>query len=190
MILLDYSQVAIGNLHQQIKKSEESIVDPPLLRHMILNSIRKNNRMFRDKFGQLVICVDDHTHWRKVHFAEYKANRHKDREESGIDWDMVFKVMDDFCEDLKKYFPYRVIRVPMAEADDVIGILTKTFSSQEPILIISSDKDFIQLVNYNVTLYRPLQDEMIIFNPTDPTATPPNDNAEPCSDLLSDLGVG
>src|SRR5438067_1477227 len=76
VILIDYSQVAIGNLHQQLKLSGSSI-EPNLLRHMVLNSVRKIHRNFRGEYGKIVICADGSGYWRKSVFPHYKAGRKK-----------------------------------------------------------------------------------------------------------------
>lgn len=173
MILLDFSQVAIGNLHQQIKQTKrreqkelddmgpEEEVEPNLLRHMILSSIRKNNRQFSKDYGQMVICTDDHDCWRKMYFAQYKGRRKKDRDESGINWPLVYKVLDELRNELREYFPYKVLHVPLAEADDIIGVVAKNFH-KEKVLIISGDKDFMQLQAYpNVNQFAPIKDEFL-----------------------------
>jgi 5'-3' exonuclease len=183
LILIDYSQIVVSNLHQLLKKNPEDDqfkIEPNLLRHMILNSIRKNNRQFKE-YGQMVICADSHSYWRKQYFPQYKANRKKDRDESEIDWPMVFETLDAVRDELRKYFPYHVLNVPLAEADDIIGVLTKRFKRYEPILIVSSDKDFIQLLDENVALYRPIQDELVLFNPIDLSAIPQDDIVAGCS---------
>jgi hypothetical protein len=49
-----------------------------------------------------------------------------------------------------------VIDVDGAEADDVIGVLTQKMAQTEKVLILSSDKDFVQLqTNPNVKQYSP-----------------------------------
>lgn len=179
MILEDYSQVAISNLHQQLKQSkrnsglslggvvigdddEPGVVEPDMLRHMILNSIRKHNREFSQKYGRMVICTDNHNYWRKGYFKYYKAHRKKDREDSGIDWNLVFQVLNELRNELRTYFPYKVMDVSMAEADDVIGVVAKKFHEQEKILIISGDKDFMQLQAYpGVEQYSPVRGEFL-----------------------------
>jgi hypothetical protein len=148
---------------------------------MILNSIRRINREFGAKYGRIVICTDNQNYWRKSFFRNYKANRKKTRDASEIDWKAVFEILHQLRDELRETFPYKVMNVPFAEADDVIGVLAKTFKSSEPILIVSSDKDFIQLLDHNVTLYRHVQNEMIFFNPTVPTSTLQVDAAVPCS---------
>jgi hypothetical protein len=161
MVLLDYSQVAIGNLHQQLKYNDAQI-EPNLLRHMILNSIRKANKEFGREFGQLVVCSDGHNYWRKQYFPYYKAHRKKDREDSGIDWHLVFDVLNQLREELKQNFPYKVMAVDRAEADDIIGVLAKTYHTREKILVLSGDKDFLQLQAYpNVAQFSPIRDEFL-----------------------------
>ena len=138
------------------------VVQPDLLRHMALNSIRRVNREFGAKFGRLVICTDSHDYWRKTYFPQYKANRKKDREDSDINWPLVFQILDELRDDLRKYFPYKVMTIGLAEADDLIGVLAKNFHQNEKILIVSGDHDFVQLQAYpNVQQYAPVQNEFL-----------------------------
>jgi hypothetical protein len=140
----------IGN-HTNIPVEEE------LLRHMVLNAIRSYNVKFRNEYGQMIIACDDRRSWRKEMFPYYKANRHKDREESEIDWNTVFEVLNKVRDELKEYFPYKVIHIDRAEADDIIGTLVhENGNTLEKIMIISGDKDFRQLQTYtNVKQYDP-----------------------------------
>lgn len=138
-------------------------VQPDLIRHMILNSIRKFKTKFGAEYGDVVVASDDKKYWRREAFPFYKGNRKADREKSDFDWPMIFNTISMVREELQENFPYRVIRVPGAEADDVIATLCKEFCNQEKILIVSNDKDFIQLLRYtNVAIYRTLTDELIL----------------------------
>ena len=47
------------------------------------------------------------------------------------------------------------ISIPGFEADDIIGTLAKQFESIFDIIIVSNDKDFVQLVNEQIKLYDP-----------------------------------
>src|SRR6056300_22926 len=114
MILLDFNQVMISNLMRQIEMNN-GVVDENMIRHMALNSIRMYRQKFKD-YGELVICCDDQDYWRKKVFPYYKAHRKEDREKSTLDWNSIFKALHTVREELKEYFPYRVIRVPHAEA--------------------------------------------------------------------------
>lgn len=142
-----------------------SSAEEGLLRHFILNSIRMNNLRFRDKYGEMVIACDGRS-WRKDYFAEYKAKRKKNREASDIDWEQVFTVFSKVQDELEEYMPYKVIRHPNAEADDVIGALvkeTQNFGKHQKVMIVSSDKDFVQLQKYNnVEQWSPITKKFIV----------------------------
>jgi hypothetical protein len=161
MILLDLNQVMIANLMVQIQGGKADLQED-LIRHMVLNSIRLYRQKFKE-YGELVICADDKNYWRKDVFPYYKAHRKEDREKSDLDWKMIFETLNKVKSEIKENFPYRVIQVPRAEADDVIGTLVNRFgaylnnSNNEKILILSGDKDFGQLQKYaNVEQFSPV----------------------------------
>lgn len=164
MQIVDLNQTMISNFMQQIGNHTNIKIEEDLLRHMILNSIRGYNHKFRAKYGELVIACDDKRYWRRDLFPYYKASRKTDREKSEIDWSAVFEVLNKVRDELKEHFPYRVIQVERAEADDVIASLVHEFSdTNEKLLIISGDKDFRQLQTYfNVEQYDPVRKKMIV----------------------------
>ena len=159
MILIDYSQIALSNIIVQ-KLNDESMI-----RHMILNSIRMYNKKHRDEYGQVVICADGMNTWRKEFFPEYKASRKKNRDESSQDWTEIFRILHTVRDEIRDYLPYKVIHMEGVEADDIIGTLamqTQEFGQDEPVMIISSDKDFIQLQKYkNVKQWSPIQKKFV-----------------------------
>lgn len=161
MILIDYSQISIASFYAQpgAELSEE------FLRHMILNTIRMYSAKYKDQYGQIVLACDGGASWRKNLFPQYKAHRKKAREESGMDWNLFFEYLNNIREEIKENFPYKVINIPHVEADDVIATLvmeTQEFGKNEPVMIISSDKDFIQLQKYgNVKQFSPIQKKMV-----------------------------
>jgi len=162
MILVDLNQVVISNLMMQLNKSQKKGLDEPLIRHMILNSLRSYNKKFRDTYGEMVICCDNRKYWRKEFFPFYKSGRKTARDRDTLDWHVIFETLDRVRQELKDNLPHKVIDVEGAEADDIIGVLTARISKQEPILILSSDKDFIQLQKYdNVTQYSPILKKFI-----------------------------
>ena len=170
MILLDYNQICISNLMVHMNKN--AILDEDLVRHMVLNSIRLYKNRFGDKYGEVVICCDDKNYWRKDIFPYYKAHRKGDREKSPYDWNTIFECLNKIRDELKETFPYRVIRVERAEADDIIGTLCHEHGVlgfmpgyAERILILSGDKDFSQLQKYaNVEQYSPVTKKWIRVN--------------------------
>jgi 5'-3' exonuclease len=157
MILIDLNQVLISNLMQQIGSNPKVKLDENLIRHMVLNSLRSYAKQFRSKYGEIVIACDSKHYWRRDIFPFYKAHRKKDREKSEFDWHLIFETLNKIRDELKENFPYRVLEVDGAEADDIIAVLTARQSAHEDILILSSDKDFVQLQKYpNVVQYSPI----------------------------------
>ena len=162
MILLDLNQVMISNLMMQPGIASGGI-DENLIRHMVLNSIRMYNVKFKDEYGDLVICADDKKYWRKDLFPYYKAARKKSREDSPYDWNLIFETLNRVRDEIRENFPYKVIQIDKTEADDVIGTICINYgvelrnSQSEKILILSSDKDFMQLQKFaNVNQYSPM----------------------------------
>ena len=161
MILVDLNQVMISNLMVQIGGQKNVELDEGLFRHMILNSLKAARKKFNGSFGELVICCDDKNFWRRQRFEYYKANRKKYREQSDIDWSNVFNILNKVRDEIDTYFPYKVIRVSTAEADDIIATLVK-LNHEEATLILSGDKDFIQLHKYpKVKQYDPVHKRWI-----------------------------
>ena len=96
-------------------------------------------------------------------FPYYKANRKKSREASSLDWNMIFNTLSMIKEEVKENFPYVVLQVESAEADDLIATMVDRYGNNgEKIMIVSGDKDFAQLQRYkNVSQYSPITKKMI-----------------------------
>lgn len=161
MILVDFSAIAVANIAVQ-KLNEEDMI-----RHMILNTLRMYRTKYKDKYGELVLACDGPNNWRKTVFPEYKANRRKGREESTFDWDAAFTIMNNVREEIKENFPYKVLHIDGCEADDIIATIVEytneEFGAYEDIMIISGDKDFVQLQKYgNVSQFSPVQKKSLV----------------------------
>lgn len=157
MIIVDLNQVMISTLMMQIGNHKNIKLEEDLVRHMVLNSLRAHKVKFSAEYGEMVIACDDKNYWRKQVFPYYKANRKKEREASELDWNTLFESLNNIRQELKDYFPYKVIQIEHAEADDIIAVLVKEYHSQGKLLILSGDKDFGQLQKYpNVTQYSPV----------------------------------
>lgn len=166
MILVDMNQVMIANMMMQIGNHQNAEIDVSMLRHMILNTLRANRKKFTAEFGELVICCDDTNYWRRQMYPYYKANRKKTRDKSEMDWNAIFQALNSIRDELKTFFPYKVIQVETCEADDIIGVIAHEEGTElnmgEPILILSGDKDYIQLHKYaNVKQYDPVRKRWI-----------------------------
>jgi hypothetical protein len=165
MILIDISQIAIANIMVSSSSLKNELNDN-LIKHMIITSLLELKLKFGHEFGDMVICADGRQNWRKNIFPHYKAARHKEKDNNFIDWENLYKAIESFKLDLKINFPYKVIELHDAEADDIIAVLSK--NAKEPTLIVSSDKDFKQLHQYkNVKQYCPRKKSMInVSNPS------------------------
>ena len=184
MIIIDYSQVAISNVMQFsgeiMKSSSDKDKAVNIIRHAILSSIKFYKKKYGQEYGEIVIACDGRNYWRKDIFEYYKAGRKASREKSDLDWKLIFDTMSQIRQDLIEYFPYKVICIDRAEADDIIGTLSKWTQSngfitqglyEEPqkVIIISSDGDFKQLQKYsNVRQWSPMQKKFVTVS--DPKA--------------------
>jgi len=157
MIIFDYNQVAISNLMEHIGSSKGP-VDESMVRHMILNTIRTYVKKYKASHGpEVVIACDNKNFWRRELFPYYKAGRKKAREASGHDWNTIFDCLHKIKDEIKENTPYKVVEVDTCEADDIIAVLTMKYSATQKIIILSSDKDFVQLQKYkNVEQYSPI----------------------------------
>jgi len=160
MILIDLSQIMIASTMMSMGKGQTQ-VDVNMVRHMVLNSLRMYRQKYHNEYGELVLCCDGRKSWRRSHFPQYKAARKTSRDSDSRDWTQIFGCLDTIKSELEEFFPYKYIQIDDAEADDIIGFLAKT--EGEPIMIISGDKDFIQLqVKKNVKQYSPITKKIIV----------------------------
>jgi 5'-3' exonuclease len=167
-ILMDYSQVMLSNLFVGIGTHTNIEFDENILRHMFLNSLKHNRKKFTSEYGEMVICVDGKHSWRRDIFPYYKASRRKSREESELDWTELFKIIDMIKTELDENFPYKVIQFDNLEADDIIASICNHYGkdlwdgTSEKILVLSGDKDYVQLQKYaNIDQYSPVKKEYI-----------------------------
>lgn len=163
MILVDMNQISLASVMMHLNMTKRDSVEPGMVRHMILNSLRNYRQMFSEEYGEFIICYDSKHYWRRDVFPEYKAGRKKSRETSSHDWDDIFNFLNAFKQEMIDYMPYKVLEVYGAEADDIIATLCHEFEYDHgKTLILSGDKDFIQLQKYkNVTQYSPITKKFI-----------------------------
>ena len=155
-LLVDFSQIFIGSYMMAAKYAD---VDMDVIRPAVLNTLRIYRNKFVSEYGELILCCDDRHTWRKDIFPNYKASRKKTRKVSGIDWNNLYDCLNQLKDELRQWFPYKLIQVEKAEADDIIAILVNLI--HERTLILSSDKDFVQLQTFNIRQYSPMQKKFV-----------------------------
>jgi len=163
MILVDMNQISLASVMMHLNITKRDSVEGGMVRHMILNSLRMYRERFFKEYGELVICYDSKHYWRRDIFPQYKAGRKKTRDSSSHDWNDIFEFLNAFKDEMIEFMPYKVLEVYGAEADDIIYTLTHEFEYDNgKTLILSGDKDFIQLQRYkNVTQYSPITKKFI-----------------------------
>ena len=163
MILLDFSNIIVGSIMVAHKIPNEERTSEDFIRHLVLNSVRNYRTKYKAKFGEIVVCTDNMSSWRKDEYKYYKAHRKIKREKQdkeGMDWSALFQTINKIILEIDEFFPYKVVSVPHAEGDDVIAVLAAL--EREKSIIISSDKDFTQLQKYkNIKQYSPIQKKML-----------------------------
>ena len=161
-VLVDYNQVMLASLFMSLGNHTNVDIDENLIRHMFLNSLKSNRKKFFADFGEIVICADGKNTWRRDIFPYYKAGRRKSREESELDWNELFRIINTVREELDENFPYKVLHYDHCEADDIIGVICNTYgvemnNGSDQFLVLSGDKDYQQLQRYaNVKQYNPV----------------------------------
>ena len=158
MIIVDINQIMISNLMVTIHRDNLELGED-LIRHMVLNSLRGHNKKFRKQYGEMVIACDSGNVWRRTIFPNYKAGRKANREKSEHDWEYIFDLLSKVKNEIKQFLPYKVIEVESVEADDIIAVLCKR--TNERVLILSGDKDFIQLHNDRIKQYNPVLNKFV-----------------------------
>ena len=157
----------ISNLMVQINGRNAVELNEDLVRHMVLNSLRAHNKKFKKEYGEMVIACDSKNVWRREIFPNYKAGRKANRAKSEHDWDAIFSMLHNIKNEIKTFLPYKVIEIETAEADDIIATLIKKTKRviapehKKNILILSGDKDFIQLHGPNIKQYNPVLNKFV-----------------------------
>ena len=160
MILVDANQIAIS--HLMVRQKIEDGINIDSIRRSIVRVLARIQKQFGPEYGKMVLCYDDKSYWRSQVFPYYKKNRKQERETSKYDWNEVFSVLNKIRDEIRRNLPYYVIQVQGAEADDVIAALSRKHAIDDKILILSADKDFIQLhSNPNVKQYDPIRNRWI-----------------------------
>ena len=102
---------------------------------------------------------------RKNLVPEYKSGRNEQRV---TNWEVFDSLADEHDSKVDqivrviqylKTLPVKTLILDKVEADDIIAYLCGKLPNQpdDKLFIVSSDKDFLQLVNQNVIVYRPME---------------------------------
>jgi 5'-3' exonuclease len=171
IVIIDFSNLLHSTFHAQVrfdKTLSNEYEQFAMWRFLLLNQISSLKQKLQP--DELVLAIDNSS-WRKKEFKYYKAARILKREKQvNYNVEEFYKMSNQFIDEITKHFPYKVIKIKNAEADDVIAILTKHLSRQnKDVIIVSRDKDFKQLLT---------SDNISFFDPQDKKFKTINDTAE------------
>ncbi len=101
----------------------------------------------------MMLAFDSHANWRKQKFVEYKANRVK-RDEN------IYSQIRELKKSLSE--KYQVVCCEGLEADDVIACAVTNMQDEAEVVVVSSDKDMLQLLESpNVKIFDPRKEEVV-----------------------------
>jgi len=167
LVLIDWMNFVFTNFHaakaslyktKGVKELSED--DIPFIYHMELNSLFN----IMKTYSNIHICKEGNNslHWRRTIFSGYKENRKEAK--ASDDYKLLMSLLPKL-EEVLEMLPVKIIKSDYAEADDVIHALIEKYNSEyENILVISSDKDLVQLKNYygnHIEIYNMVRKKMI-----------------------------
>lgn len=160
---IDVSNISIATLMNNFTPKTQDQINISIIRHIVLDTIRFNVLKFKGEYPDIVLAFDDNKYWRRNCAWYYKKKRKIEHETSDWDWERLNSFLHPVYDELRENMPYHGIRVDYAEADDVIGVVTKTaVRDGKRALIVSSDSDFTQLQKYSgVSQWSPTQKKWI-----------------------------
>jgi len=154
-LIVDLNNITFITRHKVIKGSQKNnyFVKEFIFRE-VLNNILKTAKKL--KVDGIVITSDRKKVWRKDIYPSYKENR------TGSIDDKFYDDTIQAIDMLKDFFTTKtsayVLSVERTEADDIIAYWCKNSENVKNI-ILSSDKDFVQLLDGRTSLYNPMKGE-------------------------------
>jgi len=113
-----------------------------LWRYNCINSIMATLWKIKD-VTEVIVAVDDKNQWRKSYYSRYKESRKKKKKKSEHDWNLIYTHINSLAADLKHSFPFKLLKVRSAEADDIIAVLSRKMKNDT--IIVARDEDYFQL---------------------------------------------
>ena len=123
--------------------------------HAIYGFARMINRILKEYDPEYIAVVFDvgRETFRTEKFKEYKAHRPRMPDELAIQIPYIKRLLNAYG--------IKILELPRFEADDIIGTISEKAKERGfSVVIISPDKDLLQLVDKNTLVYDPMADKM------------------------------
>lgn len=162
-LVLDMSNILYRTFFTHKNEDVETVAG--LAMHSALMSVNKFFKTFKPR--KKIVMAFDRPNWRKVYTKSdeciskkiYKGNRRQNMTAKEKErYEVFINHIADFENMMRDHSSAVVLAGDLLEADDLISGMVQTFSLEEEnsFVIVSSDKDLIQLLGYpNVTLINP-----------------------------------
>jgi DNA polymerase-1 len=159
LLVVDGNNIAYRSFHTPQGSLTTKAGEPSGVMYGMLSSLRYYLETFPEVTRVIVPFDGGKAQWRKDIYPDYKANRSygKDEEEKAK-FDGLFKQIDELVNFLPK-INIHAIKVKGYEADDLIALLCQMYEGQ--IMVITSDKDMLQLINERVSIFTPYKEKVI-----------------------------
>lgn len=144
-------------------KNEDAITISGLAMHQALLTL---NKYFKEYPANKIVMAFDRPNWRKVYTKTdtcvsgkiYKGNRRKDMsQKEEAKYKSFLDHLTDFERLMKEHTSVICLAAVGLEADDLVGGFCQNYTSNEnEIIVVSTDKDFLQVLSgTNVRLINP-----------------------------------
>lgn len=151
-IIVDMNNIAWIIRHASQLDSKK--VEDYAVEYIAMSMIDLTCNVFKENQGTGILCAYDSSNvWRKTIYADYKNRDHDD---------IYHEAVRDAVDLTKEFFDtvtnVSTAKVSFSEADDIIAVAVQENDADCENVIISSDKDFVQLLkNKGTSLYSPSQ---------------------------------
>ncbi len=134
-------------------------------KYLVIYNFFRNIRPQIEEFSpdKCFFVLEGHPQFRYDLYSDYKANRIVKTASKQESRDKFFKIRD-IIVDLLQYLPITTARASLFEADDTIATLCENMK-EEDLSIISSDSDYIQLLQKgykNIRVFNPIKKEDMV----------------------------
>ena len=135
--------------------------------HITLTAIAQAWRMFNAEHVVLALESRSKDNWRKAYDKKYKDNRAEHRKKMTPkeleEQEVLFEYLNGYLAFMSEKTNVSVLRCPIAEADDMISRWIHLHPNDKHV-IVSSDKDFQQLLSENVIQYNGISKKIFLTN--------------------------
>jgi 5'-3' exonuclease len=144
VLIFDLSNLAYISAYRYRQQIEQTENKSGEIYQSCVKFMRELYRLFSPE--KVLFACDHPSYWRTRVFPDYKAHRE--------DFPLKRQVREAIAQ-FKQQNAHLCLEVPECEADDVIFGLTTHLPGKK--IIVSSDRDFLQLVREDVRLFNPMQ---------------------------------